>query len=84
MPDAPFLPIPAPDPGRLPAGGAPAVAGWLVEVGEAVRAGERVAELSVPGLLFDAVSPADGMLVRRNAAVGDRVTPGEPLGWVER
>ena len=84
MPDAPFLPIPAPDPGRLPAGELPTLAGWLVEVGEAVRVGERVAEVSVPGVLFDAVSPADGTLVRRNVAAGGRVSPGEPIGWVER
>ena len=84
MPDAPFVPIPAPDPGRLPAGATPTLAGWLAGVGDAVRAGGRVAELSVPGVLFDAVSPADGTLVRLNAAAGDRVTPGEPLGWVER
>lgn len=84
MPDAPFLPIPAPDPGRLPAGEVPTLAGWLAEVGEAVRAGERVAELAVPGMLFDAVSPADGTLVRSNVAAGDRVPPGKPLGWIER
>ena len=84
MPDAPFVPIPAPDPGRLPAGELPALAGWLAGVGEAVRAGERVAELVAPGVLFDALSPADGTLVRLNAAAGDRVAPGEPIGWVER
>ena len=85
MPDpAPYAPIPAPAPGRLPAGCAPTLAGWLVEVGEPVRAGERVAELTVPGLLVDAHAPVGGTLVRRNFAAGARVEPGEPLGWVER
>ena len=82
--DAPFVPIPAPDPGRLPGGERAAFAGWLAGVGDDVRAGEPVAELTAPGVLFDAVSPADGTLVRVNAAAGDRVTPGRPLGWVER
>ena len=84
MTDAPYLPIPAPDFGRLPAGCAPTLAGWLVEVGEPVRAGDRVAELTVPGLLVDAPAPADGTLVRQNVPVGGRVEPGEPLGWIER
>ena len=81
---APYLPIPAPVFGRLPAGCAPTLAGWLVETGEPVRRGERVAELTVPGLLVDALAPADGTLVRRNVAAGSKIDPGEPLGWIER
>lgn len=85
VPDpSPYLPVPVPEFGRLPAGCAPRLAGWLVEVGEAVRRGERVAEVTVPGLLVDAVSPADGTLVRQNAAAGRLLAADEPLGWVER
>ena len=84
MPDAPFVPIPVPDAGRLPGGAVPAVAGWLAEVGDRVRGGDPVAELTAPGVLFDAVSLADGVLVRVNVAAGGRVRPDEPLGWVER
>ena len=81
---APYLPVPVPPLGRLPAGCAPTLAGWLVEVGEPVRRGERVAELTIPGLLVDAASPANGTLVRRNVAAGARVDLDEPLGWIER
>ncbi len=63
---------------------APTFAGWLVETGEAVRRGERVAELTIPGLLVDALSPADGTLVRQNVLAGARLDANEPLGWVER
>ena len=84
MPDAPYAPIPVPRPGPLPAGRSLALTGWLIEIGAPVRAGERVAELTIPGLLVDAVSPASGTLVRRNVPVGGRVPPGGVLGWVER
>ena len=81
---APFAPIPVPPLGPRPGSEAVTLAGWLAEVGEAVAAGRPVAELTVPGLLVEAVSPADGVLVRRNVAAGGRVDLHEPLGWVER
>ncbi|MFH5806029.1 lipoyl domain-containing protein [Alienimonas sp. DA493] len=84
MADAPYLPVPAPAFGRLPAGATPTLAGWLVETGEPVRRGERVAELTIPGLTVDALSPADGVLVRQNVAAGRPIDTDEPLGWVER
>ncbi|QDT15611.1 biotin/lipoyl-containing protein [Alienimonas californiensis] len=83
-PPAPYLPVSVPAFGRLPAGQAPTLAGWLVETGERVRRGERVAELTIPGLMVDALSPADGVLVRQNVAAGRAVAEDEPLGWVER
>ncbi|WP_171189024.1 biotin/lipoyl-containing protein [Alienimonas chondri] len=84
MPDAPYLPISVPAFGRLPAGCVPTLAGWLCETGETVRRGERVVELTVPGVMVDALSPADGTLVRQNLAAGAKVDANEPLGWVER
>lgn len=84
MSEEPFQPIVVPTVGRLPAGSVPALAGWLSETGETVRRGERVAELTIPGLMLDALSPADGTLVRQNVMPGESIDPHEPLGWVER
>lgn len=85
MPDrAPYLPVAAPAFGRLPAGCVPTLAGWLIDAGESVRRGERLAELTVPGVMIDALSPADGTLVRQNVAAGAAIDPHKPLGWIER
>ena len=84
MTDGPFLPVPVRAFGRLAAGDVPTLTGWLAEVGEPVVRGQRVAEVTVPGVLVEAVSPADGVVVRQNVAAGQPADPGEPLGWVER
>ena len=83
MPDSPFLPIHAPAFGPSPSPERPRVVGWLVGVGEAVAAGERVCEVTLPGVLVEAESPADGTLVGIAVGLGDFVPDGSPLGWVE-
>jgi pyruvate/2-oxoglutarate dehydrogenase complex dihydrolipoamide acyltransferase (E2) component len=76
-----FVPIVAPDlgstdPSRLSA--------WLVEVGETVRAGDRVLELLLPGLTVDVAAPVSGRLCSAAAAPNATITAGQTLGTIER
>jgi pyruvate/2-oxoglutarate dehydrogenase complex dihydrolipoamide acyltransferase (E2) component len=59
------------------------VSGWLVEVGETVRAGDRLVELLLPGVTYDVPAPATGRLVEVVAATGSHVRPGDVLGVIE-
>lgn len=56
------------------------VSSWLVETGEYVFEGDRVVELTLPGMTFDVHSPADGTLIRIDKSSGAAVEAGEPLG----
>jgi pyruvate/2-oxoglutarate dehydrogenase complex dihydrolipoamide acyltransferase (E2) component len=58
------------------------VSGWLVEVGETVRVGDRLVELLMPGVSYDVAAPATGRLVNVTAAVGTGVRPGDVLGTI--
>jgi pyruvate/2-oxoglutarate dehydrogenase complex dihydrolipoamide acyltransferase (E2) component len=76
-----MVPILAPDlgstePSRLSA--------WLVEVGETVRTGDRVAELLLPGLTVDVAAPASGRLSDSKAALNALIVAGQTLGTIER
>lgn len=55
---------------------------WLVSLGEAVSAGDRVVELLAGEMTVDLPSPCAGELVRRLIAVDEPVTPGTVLGYV--
>jgi pyruvate/2-oxoglutarate dehydrogenase complex dihydrolipoamide acyltransferase (E2) component len=56
---------------------------WLVEVGERVYAGDRLAEVLIEGACIDVRSPVTGTLVERLAFARDTVRPGQVLGFVE-
>ncbi|QEL19677.1 lipoyl domain-containing protein [Limnoglobus roseus] len=56
---------------------------WYVRPGEAVTAGDRVAEILIPGLTIDVAAPADGVLRERLALPGDVVHSGQSLGLIE-
>jgi pyruvate/2-oxoglutarate dehydrogenase complex dihydrolipoamide acyltransferase (E2) component len=56
---------------------------WLVSVGETVREGERIAELSSSVATVELASPASGRLKSREAFPGDRLATGSVLGWIE-
>ena len=78
---AELVPIVAPDlgstePSRLSA--------WLVEVGETVRAGDRVVELLLPGLTVDVAAPASGRLSTATTALNASVVAGQVVGTIER
>jgi pyruvate/2-oxoglutarate dehydrogenase complex dihydrolipoamide acyltransferase (E2) component len=55
---------------------------WYVHLGEAVYAGDRVAEVLIPGATVDISAPIDGVLVERQAGVDQLVFPGSVLGYL--
>jgi len=59
------------------------VSGWLVEPGEAVRAGDRLVELLMPSVTYDVPAPATGRLAEVAAATNAAVRPGDLLGVIE-
>lgn len=59
------------------------VSGWLVDVGETVRAGDRLVELLMPGVTYDVPAPASGRLAELTAATNSAVRPGDLLGRIE-
>ncbi len=56
---------------------------WFVRTGEAVREGDRLAEVNFPGAVVDLASPAAGVLIERTALAGDELTAGQILGTIE-
>lgn len=56
---------------------------WHVRPGDKVTGGDRVAEVLIPGAVFDIHAPATGTLAERNAQPGDAVQPGVVLGFIE-
>jgi pyruvate/2-oxoglutarate dehydrogenase complex dihydrolipoamide acyltransferase (E2) component len=59
------------------------LSGWLVEVGEAVQAGERVCEVRIPGATIGVLAPVDGRLLSRNASVNQQLQAGQTLGDIQ-
>ena len=56
---------------------------WLAEVGSEVYEGERLAELSVPGVLICVSSPCRGRLDKILATPLTTVDSSAILGWIE-
>lgn len=56
---------------------------WLVDLGEAVEAGDRIVELLIRGITFDVEAPAPGRLCRIEKTVASIVSSGDVLGWIE-
>ena len=55
---------------------------WHVRVGDRVTEGDRVAEVLIPGAVFDVPAPANGTLAERSTHTGDPLTPGQMIGVV--
>ncbi len=74
------IPIDVPDIG---AGDEPVRFGqWLVDDGDAVLAGDRIAEVLTSGILFCVASPAEGTLIRGSIVPGATITVGETIGEI--
>ncbi len=56
------------------------VCSWLADLGEIVHEGDRLIEVSLPGMTFDVNAPADGRLVSIEKSIGAEVHPGDVLG----
>jgi pyruvate/2-oxoglutarate dehydrogenase complex dihydrolipoamide acyltransferase (E2) component len=56
---------------------------WYVQQGERVLEGERIAEVSIPGVTFDVQAPATGRLIEKIAHPNDTLAPGQLLGVIE-
>jgi pyruvate/2-oxoglutarate dehydrogenase complex dihydrolipoamide acyltransferase (E2) component len=56
---------------------------WHVRAGDRVTEGDRVAELLVPGAVFDVPAPATGVLAERSAKPNDPLSVGQILGTIE-
>jgi pyruvate/2-oxoglutarate dehydrogenase complex dihydrolipoamide acyltransferase (E2) component len=56
---------------------------WVVEPGERVYEGDRLAEVLLAGASVDIAAPATGTLVERLAWPRDALTTGQVLGIVE-
>jgi pyruvate/2-oxoglutarate dehydrogenase complex dihydrolipoamide acyltransferase (E2) component len=55
---------------------------WYVHPGEMVYAGDRVAEVLIPGATVDIPAPIDGVLVERQVGVDQPLSPGSILGYL--
>lgn len=56
---------------------------WHVRPGDRVMAGDRVAEVLIPGAVFDVSAPASGVLAARSVQPGDPLAAGQVLGEIE-
>lgn len=56
---------------------------WHVQSGERVYAGDRVAEIVVPGVVYDVSAPASGIVRDRLVAAQEPLQPGQVLGAIE-
>jgi len=55
---------------------------WFVEPGDVVEAGDRIAELMLPGITFDVPSPSAGIVSGIEQSAGAIVHVGDVLGWI--
>ena len=55
---------------------------WLVEPGDAVEEGDRLAEIVLPGIVFHVSASAAGTFVRRERPQGATVFRGDCLGFI--
>ncbi len=56
---------------------------WHGRVGDRVTEGDRVAEVLIPGAVFDVPAPATGVLAERSAQPNDPLKPGQVIGEIE-
>jgi pyruvate/2-oxoglutarate dehydrogenase complex dihydrolipoamide acyltransferase (E2) component len=56
---------------------------WLVDLGDAVDAGDRIVEILSDGVTFDVTAEQSGTVTRIERALDSIVRPGDVLGWLE-
>jgi pyruvate/2-oxoglutarate dehydrogenase complex dihydrolipoamide acyltransferase (E2) component len=55
---------------------------WHVQVGDRVTEGDRIAEVLIPGAVFDVPAPVTGALTERLVQPGDPLTAGQVMGEI--
>ena len=55
---------------------------WLVERGDEVYAGERIAEIVTPGILVSVAAPCSGRIDSIVAVAQATIRPGDVLAWI--
>ena len=58
------------------------VSGWLVDRGDLVLEGDRVAEVLIAGVTFDVEATHSGQLIEITKSVDATVSRGDVLGWL--
>jgi pyruvate/2-oxoglutarate dehydrogenase complex dihydrolipoamide acyltransferase (E2) component len=56
---------------------------WHVRVGDRVNEGDRVAEVLIPGAVFDVPAPTSGTLTERAVQPNDPLAAGQVIGAIE-
>jgi pyruvate/2-oxoglutarate dehydrogenase complex dihydrolipoamide acyltransferase (E2) component len=56
---------------------------WHVRIGDRVTEGDRVAEVLIPGAIFDVGAPVSGTLAERTAQPGDALHAGQAIGEIQ-
>ena len=69
--------------GASPADQSVTVIAWLVQPGESLRAGQRIAEVESDKSVLDISSPVDGVVTSILIAEGESVSVGTPLALIE-
>ena len=59
------------------------ISSWLVDLGDHVEAGDRVAEVLMRGITFDVSASAAGILTVIVKPLDAVVRAGDTLGWIE-
>ncbi len=55
---------------------------WHVRIGDRVTEGDRVAEVLIPGAVFDISAPTTGVFTERGVQPGDALRAGQVIGAV--
>ena len=58
------------------------VSGWLIDRGDRVIEGDRVAEVLISGVTFDIEATQSGQLLEISKSVDATVSCGDVLGWL--
>jgi len=56
---------------------------WYARVGDRVFAGDRVAEVLIPGATVDVPAPADGVLAAQAVLANDPLVAGQVIGEIQ-
>lgn len=75
----PRVPITLPEPGTPRA----VLSLWYARVGDRVFAGDRVAEVLIPGATVDVPAPAAGVVASHAALPNDPVAAGQVIGEIQ-